>query len=94
MNGVEVQSGEWSNTVPIIFILDGLSIGTYTFKLVVFDFNGLSTTDEVIGQVVRDISEISATSEKESSAPIDFSQFGFVVLMCIPLVRRKYANIK
>ncbi len=51
-DGIEITSGKWTSGIPITTNVDVLSIGSYTYSIVVFDVSGNSAIDTVIVTVI------------------------------------------
>jgi len=51
-DGIEITSGKWTSGIPITTNVDVLSIGSYTYIIVVFDVSGNSAIDTVIVTVI------------------------------------------
>jgi parallel beta-helix repeat protein len=63
-NGSVVTSGTWAGS-RIIYSLDGLSLGTYSFELTVYDGSGNSASDSVT------ITILDVPEAEEDLAPVD-----------------------
>ena len=46
-SGYQIDTGEWDSGVPITISVDGLSIGTHNYTIVVSDYWGFITSDQV-----------------------------------------------
>jgi hypothetical protein len=65
-DGEDIGSGSWTSNTPIIFSVDGLSLDSYNYTLVIKDLYGNFATDTVIVTVID-------TTVPNLSAPVDIS---------------------
>ncbi|MHA2277543.1 MAG: hypothetical protein ACXAC2_17325, partial [Candidatus Kariarchaeaceae archaeon] len=64
-DGIEVDSGIWTNGVPVTTSIDGLSIGTYNYTILANDNFNNNETDTVWIFVVNDSTPPSTTSPSD-----------------------------
>ncbi|MHA2100122.1 MAG: hypothetical protein ACW99A_15715, partial [Candidatus Kariarchaeaceae archaeon] len=46
-NGIQVETGSWNNSFPVVTIVDNLAVGIYNFTLLIYDTTGNSNFDTV-----------------------------------------------
>ncbi|MHA1911224.1 MAG: hypothetical protein ACTSYA_05965, partial [Candidatus Kariarchaeaceae archaeon] len=65
-----IESGDWYSGVPISISVDGLSIGTHSYTIVVSDYWGDSVTDQV-NVIVSEEEPIDNTTPSDSDSSLD-----------------------
>ncbi len=81
-NGSLIESGSWDGS-PIVLNVDGLSIGTYNFTLVVFDSLGHWTNDTVFVTVIAGTTTTSTTPTTTEPIPAPSIDIMFVTTLII-----------
>lgn len=95
-DGVVVQSGNWTGQ-PVTADVDGLSLGTYNYTILVFDQSGNTVTDTVIVTVSEEVTTTTTTTTgTETGIPPDntilliaLSIAGVVIVIVIIMIFRR-----
>ncbi|MBA7542601.1 hypothetical protein ES705_34925 [subsurface metagenome] len=100
-NSSECDTGDWESGTPIIYDIDNLAKGDYSFTIIVFDNYGHSSSDsgeynyaitvtDESGLKVSDMVKVSVIgSSKTGSNFLVFSTIFFIALIPLVIVRKR-----